>query len=967
MSVTSTATDTISSLIRTKRSRSSSVSFDALKSMALRAIDKTKHLNNSTLLENGSQRKRELKRPRIVQRSLDNDDDDDDGFIVDTARALEEKSLVAAMRNETLGGIIKRLELDVSPTDLLRLNKERYDGLTLSSKLQQGTLLLTSDNVPLVNLENNETPLPIGVKVQLGVGDIVEKLQLRNGTLPIGVLQLRDGTYTVQRNLFETTFTTKHIYKTQRSAATASDKLAQKLRVFFKLSGRVNTLKLNFPSKYASKDPPKDSLACVHKSKNGYIGVRIKEGEKFTTNTYNSKAEAARACDELTLRIYGASDTQSLFRMKLCGSINSSTKLNFPLAFLKPRKHNILTLKRNSKTNLFECFTVDSGVPSTKVSMEDDATKKKNVTTTTPVLKDLVGVYPYTKGGYVVHRAYNGVDYFSDTIYETRTNAARASDVLARKLYGSEDVDLNFPSEHTTTTSLKVNVTRTIELVPVYQQDSVSGLYLCSCGKISSFHGLCIHLRRKKWEHGVSIMFCDKSTTIPIKNSSIGVRKLSEGYGVSFQVNGNRYRVDRAFETKREASRAADCARLTAFNLSSYSPLECMIRVPFLMNCPGEPFLKNFGNILSSSGHSKWMIQDSFETINKKRKVVSTSTTVKQEHVIKIKQEMHSSRKKKRLNNNNSSSSNEYDYDNDIVVKSEINKLKSCLEIPGSDMLDLMRNQRHKRSEISKQRKHPDDIYLFRNGNQDVYPCFLPLQSSEPIFLGWTDDECCDSRGNVLTCLEFWKRYNTKTGTRKSKKKWIRSWTDTINDVSISEVAKLHIWTYIMSNETEQKSQKRLAVAWCAAILKISWQSSHDSYSRHQLSINNKAMDVRSIESEMLSLESFAKSFESSKFFLSFLSQDTTCVSLFTAIHFSKKLESIEMLSTTVADFMFRNLKDIMGVRSLFLSLSLSVSLSLHNSTTQTLHRYFVNRSIVVLKNWRIWNNVRSVCSDSSR
>ena len=75
---------------------------------------------------------------------------EDDNFVVDVERALREKSIVEAKSKETLKHVVKRLDLNISANELLRLNKERYDGLTLRSQLMNGTLLLVREDIPLI-------------------------------------------------------------------------------------------------------------------------------------------------------------------------------------------------------------------------------------------------------------------------------------------------------------------------------------------------------------------------------------------------------------------------------------------------------------------------------------------------------------------------------------------------------------------------------------------------------------------------------------------------------------------------------------------------------------------------------------------------------------------------------------------------------------------------------------------------
>ena len=104
----------------------------------------------------------------------------------------------------------------------------------------------------------------------------------------------------------------------------------------------------------------------------------------------------------------------------------------------------------------------------------------------------------------------------------------------------------------------------------------------------------------------------------------------------------------------------------------------------------------------------------------------------------------------------------------DVVVKREFKKLKPAL--------NLVLTKRRTTNSADSLTHYPDKMYFFRQENLGVFPCFLPLKNVEPIFIGWTDDECCDSSGNVLSCAELCKRYNSKTGTRKRRRRWIRIW-----------------------------------------------------------------------------------------------------------------------------------------------------------------------------------------------
>ena len=69
--------------------------------------------------------------------------------VIDQNLAFREHVLVRSLDNETLSDVVNRLKLNMTSKELLELNKERYEGLRLSSKLRLGTILLTREDVPI--------------------------------------------------------------------------------------------------------------------------------------------------------------------------------------------------------------------------------------------------------------------------------------------------------------------------------------------------------------------------------------------------------------------------------------------------------------------------------------------------------------------------------------------------------------------------------------------------------------------------------------------------------------------------------------------------------------------------------------------------------------------------------------------------------------------------------------------------
>jgi len=75
---------------------------------------------------------------------------------IDESLAFEERVFVKSLNNENLRDVVSRLELNVTPEVLLELNQERYAGLKLTSKLCEGTILLTSDDVPIIDDDDDK-------------------------------------------------------------------------------------------------------------------------------------------------------------------------------------------------------------------------------------------------------------------------------------------------------------------------------------------------------------------------------------------------------------------------------------------------------------------------------------------------------------------------------------------------------------------------------------------------------------------------------------------------------------------------------------------------------------------------------------------------------------------------------------------------------------------------------------------
>ena len=309
---------------------------------------------------------------------------EDDHFVVDMERALREKSIVEAKSKETLKHVVKRLDLNVSANELLRLNKERYDGLTLRSQLMNGTLLLVREDIPLIGGAEDET-----------------------------------------------------IVKSKKDTRLA---------------------------------------------------------KKITNDT---------------------------------------------------------------------CLVVRT---------------------------NFIGVFPHTNGRFVAHRAYKGKDYFSDTTYKTKEEAARASDALALTLYKgniSKDVVLNFPSEGTA--SLRVNMTTTMPGVPCYPQDPKTGKFKCSCSKTSKRLSQHLGSTHDPVGHQRLIAFGDASEIVEPGSYCVSQHQgeskhtvfvvVARGYSTQQHVSGS-------FDTKVEAARAADAARLKLNGLEGASLLECMMKCHFILNCP---------------------------------------------------------------------------------------------------------------------------------------------------------------------------------------------------------------------------------------------------------------------------------------------------------------------------------------------------------------------------------------------
>ena len=731
---------------------------------------------------------------------------EDDDFVVDMERALREKSIVKTKSKETLKHVVKRLDLNVSANELLRLNKERYDGLTLKSQLVNGTLLLVREDVPLIMGDEDET--------------VVE-----------------------------------------------------------------------------------------------------------------SKIDTPRVANKITF------DT-------------------------------LVELRTN-----------------------------------------FIGVFPHTNGQFVAHRAYKGKDYFSDTTYKTKEQAARASDALALALYKgniSKDVVLNFPSEGTA--SLRVNMTTTMPGVPFYPQDPKTGKFKCSCGKTSKRLSQHLGSTHDPVGHQRLIAFSDASEIVERGSHCVLEHEEEQEYRVCGKITKGHVdpqRFSGVFNTRIEAARAADAARLKMSGLEGASPLECMMKCHFDLNCPGEnvfqglvvvkstrnnytvkkladtevdeirtyPFDPDdqelpsrsqiFGQIqkyLKICKKSNSLSQIKGETVRKhlekhfdmsltsmKEKIIELLTVAliemikgEDENVAKkrdvgvsedyppkqafVKLEVDSSRQKKRSIDTSS-----------VKVKREFKKLKSSM----NHNLTFTK-RRHTALHRDLHNHCPDKMYFFRENNLGVFPCFLPLKNVEPIFIGWADDSLCDKvGGKVLTCDDIYTRYNSQTGTRKSAKKWLRSWENMICEISTLEISKLHFWTFIVSSEKEQKSQKRLALVWCAAFMKILWRS-HPDNGRASSKKNKDDSDIREIETEFSSLEKYVKRMKVSTL-CSLLLHENHIATLLSAVQSRKRIENIKVLAQSVSEFIIRNLKKIMEVRrrlelsSPFVSSHFTHSHT-HTHTHKTLH-----------------------------
>lgn len=77
---------------------------------------------------------------------------------IDLDRALKSNALVRSEEDETLEKVIGRLGLEVSVKELLNFNRDRYHGLNRRSRLQAGTLLLTTAEVPVKGLVEDFAP-----------------------------------------------------------------------------------------------------------------------------------------------------------------------------------------------------------------------------------------------------------------------------------------------------------------------------------------------------------------------------------------------------------------------------------------------------------------------------------------------------------------------------------------------------------------------------------------------------------------------------------------------------------------------------------------------------------------------------------------------------------------------------------------------------------------------------------------
>ena len=72
-----------------------------------------------------------------------------DKMVVDLDEALRRKMLVRTRDDERIEDVVRRLKLDITCERVLELNMERYRGLSLKSRTQEGTLLLTKAEIPM--------------------------------------------------------------------------------------------------------------------------------------------------------------------------------------------------------------------------------------------------------------------------------------------------------------------------------------------------------------------------------------------------------------------------------------------------------------------------------------------------------------------------------------------------------------------------------------------------------------------------------------------------------------------------------------------------------------------------------------------------------------------------------------------------------------------------------------------------
>ena len=150
-----------------------------------------------------------------------------------------------------------------------------------------------------------------------------------------------------------------------------------------------------------------------------------------------------------------------------------------------------------------------------------------------------------------------------------------------------------------------------------------------------------------------------------------------------------------------------------------------------------------------------------------------------------------------------------------------------------------------------------------------------------------------------------------------------------ICEISSLDISKLHFWTFIVSSEKDQKSHKRLALVWCAALMKILWQV-HPDNGRVSSKKSKDALDIHEIETEFSSLEKYVKRMDVCTL-CSLLLHENHCATLLGAVQSRKRIQDINVLAQSVSEFIIRNLKDIMEVRRCRLLL-----LSLHISHTHT-------------------------------